>query len=288
MRAKIAAETASFRATTMTSYYEAVQRVIRAMHEQLDEPLSLRTMARIAFVSPYHFNRVFRQITGIPPCQYLYALRLEAAKRMLVTTDLKVIEVCYAVGYNSLGTFTRRFTDLVGTSPTRLRSMAQSSIDSLANLAAYSSDLLREQASLSLAGVVSAPEGFQGLIFIGLFTRAIPQGAPVACTILDRPGPYCMPQVPDGSFYLFTAARSLSEDAKELFCYESALRGGGQLITIRQGVIRGSTDISLRRPAPSDPPILVAFPTLLTEPDLTMKQTLSTLSDTGDRKSAGL
>jgi AraC-like DNA-binding protein len=109
------------RPATVVAHNEAVDRVIRTMHERLDEPLTLQEMSRIAYISPYHFNRIFRQITGIPPNQFLYALRLETAKRRLLMSNTSVTDVCFDVGYNSLGTFIRRFTALVGVSPSRLR-----------------------------------------------------------------------------------------------------------------------------------------------------------------------
>ena len=114
------------RDSTLRSHYESVERVIAAMRTRLDQPMSLRSMARIACPSPYHFNRTFRQVTGVPPSQFLYAMRLDTARRLLMHTQKKVIDICYDVGYNSVGTFTRRFTDLFGISPTTLREFSQS------------------------------------------------------------------------------------------------------------------------------------------------------------------
>src|SRR5438552_3162102 len=102
------------RPDTLSHRNRAVERVIQMMHERLDEPLCLRTLARIAFLSPYHFHRIFRQITGIPPSQFLTALRLQTAKGLLLTTPRSVTDVCFDVGYNSLGSFITRFTQLVG------------------------------------------------------------------------------------------------------------------------------------------------------------------------------
>jgi len=90
------------RPATTAAHHEAVERVIRTMRDHLDEPLTLQEMSRIAYISPYHFNRIFRQITGIPPNQFFYALRLETAKRLLLTTNTNVTDVCFDVGYNSL------------------------------------------------------------------------------------------------------------------------------------------------------------------------------------------
>src|SRR5579884_4567985 len=111
------------RDSTLRTHYESVARVISAMRNQIDRPMTLEQMARIGFASPSHFNRTFRQITGVPPLQFLYALRLEAAKRMLFQTQKKVIDICYEVGYSSVGTFTRRFADVLGVSPVRFRKL---------------------------------------------------------------------------------------------------------------------------------------------------------------------
>jgi transcriptional regulator GlxA family with amidase domain len=92
----------------------AAERVVREMRQRLGDSLTLDEMAEIAMMSPYHFNRVFRRLTGIPPSQFLGALRLEAAKRLLLTSERSVTEICFEVGYNSLGTFTTRFNQLVG------------------------------------------------------------------------------------------------------------------------------------------------------------------------------
>lgn len=250
----------SYRDSTILAHYQAVERVIQAMHERLNEPFSMQAMARVAFVSPYHFNRMFRQITGIPPSKFLYALRLEAARRLLLTTRLSVLEVCYEVGYNSLGTFTRRFGDLIGTSPTRLRSMARypahESFDKV------KVDLNRSSRRC-LYGEISAPPDFCGQIFIGLFPSQIPQGAPSACALLNQSGQYQISRVPDGNFFLFAAGISSSQDPMDYLHYESALRAGGQAIRIDDGRIDGDTTLTLRLPTIFDPPILMTFPALL-------------------------
>ena len=110
---------------TGASHLEAVERVIAAMRERVDNTLPLHAMAEIAHLSPYHFARTFRQVTGIPPGEFLGNLRLQRAKELLLTTDLSASEVCFEVGYASLGTFTTRFTQLVGVSPGRMRRLTE-------------------------------------------------------------------------------------------------------------------------------------------------------------------
>lgn len=80
-------------------------------------------MAEIASMSVYHFARVFREQTGLPPATYLAALRLSEAKRLLIETSLSVADICSKVGYNSIGTFTSRFTQVVGMSPGKFRAV---------------------------------------------------------------------------------------------------------------------------------------------------------------------
>ena len=103
------------------SHRPAVERVIATMRARVDDALHLSTMAEIAHLSPYHFARTFRQVTGIPPGEFLSTVRLQRAKELLLTSDLGVGEICFEVGYNSVGTFTTRFTRLVGLPPRRMR-----------------------------------------------------------------------------------------------------------------------------------------------------------------------
>ena len=90
-----------------------VERVILRVREHASRSFSLSEMADIAFMSPYHFNRVFRRVTGLPPRVFQMLLRLEAAKRLLASSEMSIVEVCFETGYTSVGTFTRRFTEMV-------------------------------------------------------------------------------------------------------------------------------------------------------------------------------
>jgi AraC family transcriptional regulator len=251
------------RPATIVAHHEAVERVIQLMHERLDEPLTLQEMSRKAYISPCHFNRIFRQVTGIPPNQYFYALRLESAKRLLLTTNTSVTDVCFDVGYNSLGTFIRRFTGLVGLSPSRFRSLARHASESLSVPTANPFDLATGATPATISGKVTAPEWFAGTIFLGLFTTPIPQGAPISGTVIEQPGPFHVPPVPDGLYFILAAGLARSKDLSDYFLYETTLRGGGQPILIRNGMVEGSTDITLRAPDAFDPPILTTLPLLL-------------------------
>src|SRR5205085_7978079 len=109
---------------TLAVQTQAVERAIQTMHTHLHEVLTLEDLASVAYLSPSHFHRVFGRLIGIPPGEFLSALRFQAARRLLVTTSLSVTEICFEVGYTSIGSFTTRFTHLVGLSPRLLRQRA--------------------------------------------------------------------------------------------------------------------------------------------------------------------
>jgi AraC-like DNA-binding protein len=85
------------------------------------EPLDLDGLARIAGVSKYHFARSFEAAYGETPIRYLTRRRIERAQDLLRSVNLTVTEVCMAVGFASLGSFSARFSQLVGESPTAYR-----------------------------------------------------------------------------------------------------------------------------------------------------------------------
>ena len=85
------------------------------------EPLDVRALARAAHLSPAHFSREFRRAFGETPHQYLLTRRLERAAALLRNTDYSVAEVCFAVGLQSVGSFTTSFTRTFGKSPTVYR-----------------------------------------------------------------------------------------------------------------------------------------------------------------------
>ena len=81
------------------------------------EPVDLDTMASVAGLSRYHFIRLFRATYGVTPAAYVSQRRIERAQDLLRATNLTVTEVCHAVGFTSLGSFSSRFRALVGESP---------------------------------------------------------------------------------------------------------------------------------------------------------------------------
>jgi AraC-like DNA-binding protein len=86
------------------------------------EALDLAALARAASTSKYHFLRCFAETYARTPAQYLTERRIERAQDLLRATNLTVTEICHLVGYSSLGSFSTRFTTLVGCSPSEYQS----------------------------------------------------------------------------------------------------------------------------------------------------------------------
>jgi AraC-like DNA-binding protein len=90
------------------------------MDREYAEPLDVPTMARTAHMSPAHFSRKFRAAYGETPYAYLMTRRIERAKALL-RQQVSVTDTCFAVGCTSLGSFSSRFTEIVGETPSQYR-----------------------------------------------------------------------------------------------------------------------------------------------------------------------
>jgi transcriptional regulator GlxA family with amidase domain len=82
-----------------------------------DQPLDLEQLASVAALSKFHFHRLFTATYGRTPAVHVSERRIERAQDLLRSTNLTVTEVCFAVGFSSLGSFSSRFTQIVGESP---------------------------------------------------------------------------------------------------------------------------------------------------------------------------
>jgi AraC-like DNA-binding protein len=101
---------------------------LRRVRDRIDreyaQPLDVEALARGAHMSAGHFSREFRRAYGESPYGYVMTRRIERAMALLRRGDLSVTEVCFEVGCSSLGTFSTRFTELVGMPPSDYRSQA--------------------------------------------------------------------------------------------------------------------------------------------------------------------
>jgi AraC-like DNA-binding protein len=110
------------------SVEECNRRMLRArdaMDRTFAEPLCILRLARIAEVSEAHFIRTFRATFSETPHRYLQRRRVERAMFLLRGTDRSITDICFDVGFSSLGTFSRTFREIVGESPTAFRNRGQ-------------------------------------------------------------------------------------------------------------------------------------------------------------------
>ena len=108
-------------ATTHRRDLEQLRRVRDRIDREYAQPLNVEALARGAHMSAGHLSRTFRVAYGESPYRYLMTRRIERAMAMLRQGDRSVTDVCFAVGCSSLGTFSSRFTELVGMSPSAYR-----------------------------------------------------------------------------------------------------------------------------------------------------------------------
>lgn len=98
---------------------------LRRVRDRIDrdyaQPLNVEQLASWAHVSPGHLSREFRRAFGESPYSYVMTRRIERAMALLRSSDMSVTDVCFAVGCSSLGTFSTRFSELVGLSPSDYR-----------------------------------------------------------------------------------------------------------------------------------------------------------------------
>lgn len=264
----------------LTAQHRAIQRVVDVLRADPARPISLPEMAEIAHYSAAYFNQLFCATVGVPPSRYLSALRVEAAKRLLVNSNLRVGDICCEVGYRSFGTFSSRFTELVGISPHAFRALSNATPwpdpERLVGLSEHSFHPMfrsHKQAAVGTIQVVS-DDGTSGLatgpmpVFIGLYRHPIPQGEPVAHTITVGSPTYTLPAVPDGRYHVFATSFPWSEDPRANLLLDShhphLLVAGGPLpLCVRNGRIRNRVGLSMRSVRPTDPPLLTALPHLL-------------------------
>jgi len=113
---------------------------LRRARDRMDRdyalPLDVPALARGAFMSPGHFQRSFRAAYGETPYGYLMTRRIERAKALLRVGELSVTEVCLEVGCTSLGSFSARFTELVGETPTAYRARDHSALEGVSGCVA--------------------------------------------------------------------------------------------------------------------------------------------------------
>jgi AraC-like DNA-binding protein len=162
--------------------------ILRRIRQASGEPLRISSIAYEFGVAPATLIRICRLITGLTPARYRSCLRIEAAKRLLLTTDRSITDIALDVGYSSLGTFIRTFTELVGVSPTRFRGLSKRlTLEDVlaAALGNAPAPIGPHPGARLVCGVVPHEVGAEAnLTAVGVFADAVPVGRPLSGCVL--------------------------------------------------------------------------------------------------------
>ncbi|WP_079508903.1 helix-turn-helix domain-containing protein [Mesobacillus jeotgali] len=255
-------------------HYKAIIKTIEYMKEHIHEELTSENLASIAGYSPFHFSRLFKEVTGVSPRHYLSALRIEAGKELLIRSSThSILKTLLKIGFQSLGTFSSKFKQYVGQSPRQFQKNADKLHQFMNNLEEHEDVLPTDTDFPSVRCKIEAPENFKGLIFVGLFPRPIPDQRPIIGTALRHS--VCevtLKRVPSGTYYALAAAIPWSLNPRDYFLLSKNLRGKVECpIEILSDTTRDIL-IKLREPLPYDPPILISLPKLLFEKESNLEE----------------
>ncbi|MBB4688396.1 helix-turn-helix transcriptional regulator [Amycolatopsis jiangsuensis] len=188
---------------------EAVLEAARFLAAGATTELRLGDVADHVGYSPFHLARAFERQVGMPPGKFLAAQRFQLAKRLLLESDEKVVDVCNAVGFCAAGTFTTRFTAAVGIGPQQFRMLPKL-------LGDHPPRPVHVPGPIAGGGVVTgrawlSPAAVMALdgapaVYVGLFPRQAAQGVPVSGALLDERQEFTLAGAPPGSYRLMACA----------------------------------------------------------------------------------
>jgi AraC family transcriptional regulator len=251
------------RGNTLEAYRTAVERAIAYMKDHLTEPSDLDHLAGVAAVSKYHLVRVFDEMTGLSPRYFLACLRIQRAKELLLRPDASVTDVCYEVGYTSLGSFSNTFRDLVGVTPEAFRALPKRlTVKQFASAVwgYLASD--RKISGAPLEGIVEKPSQSRGFIFVGTFTRGVPQGTPFSGTVMVKPGSFRIERPKLAEFYLMAVLIPFTANLSTMVATLPVGLVASLRLTNSNEAPSEKPHLRLRPLRVTDPPILLALPAL--------------------------
>jgi AraC family transcriptional regulator len=253
----------------MNEKEKIIIRAIEYMKKHLNEEITSESLAYYVGYSPFHFSRVFKEVTGVSPRHYLSALRIEAGKQTLVNSSSSILKTLLGVGFRSMGTFSSKFKKFVGVSPKEFQNNMES-LHRFMNKYDFSKELHSlESLAPSVTCHVLAPPSFKGIIFIGLFPRPIPDQAPIVGFALNHHRTSCtFSKVPKGKYYVLAAAVQKSLNPKHYFILDKALRGQAEEPINIADNTTAYVEVTLRGPRPFDPPILINLPKVLFDTEM--------------------
>lgn len=251
---------------TIAAHKRSVERVIGFMKTHLEEPLNLDQLARVAAISKFHFERVFKGVTGTTPDDFLRCLRIQWAKELLLTSNASITNICMEVGYTSFGSFSKRFKAWVGVPPERFR-LLPAKWDPIKFFSAAKRLVAMQNEALgpTLEGWIESSFEARGFIFLGAFTRGVPQGIPRSGTVILSPGAFRIMLPERSQFHLLAVLLPFSADATTFTTTLPATLVASQDVQLNDLWPPVRPRLSLRKPQLTDPPLLLAPSALLEE-----------------------
>jgi AraC-like DNA-binding protein len=250
---------------------QAVERAVTVIRTRYQEHLSVADLAAEAFFSPFHFSRIFRRELGVSPCQYLTAVRLFEAKRLLLGTSLNVADIACRVGYVGIGTFTTRFTAMVGVPPGHYRRLPASRMlliadgdRQLPSWDAMPAEAPRRPWAAGRGATIlgcarPAPDMAVSGLFVGAFDDTIPQGPPAAWALVpgECSGYWRLDDVPAGRWVIIALVEGrpagTADPARTGTTYSLGISDPVQVLP---GAV-ARVSLRMRQPHWTDPPILI-------------------------------
>jgi AraC-like DNA-binding protein len=221
---------------TAESLEEIVRRGITHMSADLTGRHTLEAVAEAAGCGPFSLIRAFRRLTGTTPIRFLTILRLAEAKRLLLVGDARVIEACYEVGYESLGSFNNRFKALVGLTPTELRRKL--------HMLEIDDQLWAEQSAAARDGFIYA---------VAVYRSGAAHSDLIQLLPVQRSRPQLMAS---GDFDVIYYGLPLARDPLDLLLQHRVLRSDVVPITGDRRSASHLGSVSLRPSTQFDPPVL--------------------------------
>lgn len=235
----------------------------RVVADHLATGVSVGDLADSAGYSPFHFSRLFAKVFRTTPARYVAAMRFHRAKELLLEHDFPVIDVCHEVGFNSVSTFSRRFSQAVAVAPGELRVVADHLADS--EIQPFT---LGSLASGTVTGRVVFDDGVRArlrddlvhrepLVWIGAYPQPVPLGRPVSGVLRRGQGEFLLPVTPAAPWVQATAYAASTDPLHQLAAFKP-------LVAMHPGPVRPGDAIRLEfREAMSwEHPVLTALPSL--------------------------
>jgi AraC family transcriptional regulator len=246
-----------------------IDEVVAYIHEHLHDPLPLSRLADYAAYSPFHFTRIFKERIGLSPQYYVSSLRLQRAKELLLRTNMSIRDIGLEIGQQSLGTFTTRFTERVGMTPSDFRNsaiQASNPFRALRQLREWKEPQPAFRRFSCVEGAVRAEIPFEGIVLIGLFAKPIPEGLPLYGTLLSSLGHFRFTDVKPGIYHLMATSVSWKMQTMDFLLPHTTLRTRSkEPIIVEPFTAVPHQQVTLYSPRLDDPPILISLPLLMNQ-----------------------